>query len=58
MNQFWTRTDPIGGPTYSPTIVILVSRFLRFVAARAKAVSERALVPEDEILAGALSSIP
>jgi len=31
---------------------------LRFVAARAKAASERALVPEEEILDGALSSIP
>ena len=31
---------------------------LRFVAARTKAVSERALVPEEKILDGALSSIP
>ena len=31
---------------------------LRFVAARTKAVSERALVPEEKILDGARSSIP
>ena len=30
---------------------------LRFVAARAKAVSERALVPEEKILDGALSAL-
>ena len=31
---------------------------LRFVAARAKAVSERALLPKEKILDGALSTIP
>ena len=75
MNRFRTRTDPIDGPTYSPTIAwdsglpnsAIRSKYiapdpclprLRFVAAREKAVSERALVPEEKILDGALSSIP
>ena len=65
MNQLGTRTEPFGGPVYSPTIAwdsglpSSAIRFnyiapdpclplLRFVAARAKAVSERALVPEEK----------
>ena len=74
MNPFGTRTEPFGGPTYAPTILgfrpAQLSHpvqyiapdpclpLLRFVAAREKAVSERALVPEEKILDGSLSSIP